>query len=157
MEKVILTTRGERILREKLKHLREVERPNNVRDIEEARAHGDLSENAEYHAAKDRQGFIEGQMRELEDKLGRAEVIEPSRLSGERVVFGATVVLFNLETDEPVTYQLVGPDEADIDRGWISVTAPIGRALLGKRQGDTIEVKAPGGVREYQVEEVRFE
>ena len=156
MEKYVITVTGEKTLRARLKRLKEVERPKNIQDIEEARAHGDLSENAEYHAAKERQSLIDVQMREIEDKLSRAEVIDPSKLSGNRVVFGATVVLNDLDNDETVTYQVVGADEADPEQGRVSYTSPIGRALIGKRVGDAVEVKAPGGIREYDVEDIKF-
>ncbi len=156
MERVFLTVAGENMLREKLKRLKEVDRPRNILDIEEARAHGDLSENAEYHAAKERQGMIEFQIRDTEDKLGRAEVIDPSKLAGVRVVFGATVILTDLDNDEEVTYQIVGAEEADPDLGKISFTAPLGKALIGKQVGDTIQFKAPGGIREYTIEDLKF-
>ena len=157
IEKVLLTAGGEKKMRARLKRLREVERPKNIRDIEDARAHGDLSENAEYHAAKERQGMIDVQMRELDGKLSRCEIIDPSRLSGSKVIFGATVVLDDLDNEQQVTYQVVGTDEADPSEGRISYTAPLGRALLGKEAGDYVEVKAPAGIREYEVVEVRFE
>lgn len=156
MERVFLTVVGEQKLRDRLRRLKEVERPKNIQDIEEARAHGDLSENAEYHAAKERQGHIDVQIRELEDKIGRADIIDPTKLSGERVVFGATVVLIDLDNDEKVTYQIVGAEEADPDFGRISFTAPLGKALIGKRVGDTVQFKAPGGIREYSVEDLLF-
>lgn len=157
VEKILLTVDGERRLRERLKHLRHVERAKNVRDIEEARAHGDLSENAEYHAAKDKQGMLDAQIRDIEAKLSAAQVIDPSKLSGNRVVFGARVVLSNLDTDEQVTYQIVGVDEADPPTGKISYTSPLGRALVGKLVDDFVEVKTPGGLREYEILDVRFD
>ncbi|MBM4355307.1 MAG: transcription elongation factor GreA [Deltaproteobacteria bacterium] len=157
MEKVPMTIAGERTLRERLKHMKEVERPNVVKAIEEARAHGDLSENAEYHSAREKQGMIEAQIRDLEDRLGRAEVIDTSRLSGDRVVFGATVVLEDGEADEQVTYQIVGTEEADPKAGRISYTSPLARAIIGKREGDLVQFRAPAGVREYEVIEIRFE
>jgi len=156
MEKIFITVAGEKALRERLKAIKEFDRPKNIRDIEEARAHGDLSENAEYHAAKERQGQLDAEMRMIEDKLGRAETIDPTKLSGNRVVFGATVTLYDLDNDERVVYQVVGADEADPLQGRISYVAPIGKALIGKRVGDAVEVKAPGGIREYQVEEIEF-
>ena len=151
-----ITVHGFNKLKERLKHLKEVERPQNIRDIEEARAHGDLSENAEYHAAKEKQGFIDVAMRDTEDKIARAQVIDPSTLSGDKVVFGATVHLLDLDNDEEVTYQIVGMDEADPKESKVSVSSPIARALIGKRVGDEVHVKAPGGDREYEVVEVEF-
>jgi transcription elongation factor GreA len=157
MEKIPMTIAGEKVLRERLKHMKEVERPSVVRAIEEARAHGDLSENAEYHSAREKQGIVEAQIRDLEDRLGRAEVIDTSRLSGDRVVFGATVVLEDGESDEQVTYQIVGTEEADPKAGRISYTSPLARAIIGKKEGDLVQFRAPGGVREYEVLEIRFE
>lgn len=157
MERVFLTVAGERMLRERLRRLKEFERPKNIQDIEDARAHGDLSENAEYHAAKERQSMIDVNIRDLEDKISRAEVIDTAKLNSDRVVFGAKVVLLDLANDEQVTYQLVGAEEADIEAGRISLTAPLGKALIGKRVGDTVQFRAPGGVREYSVEDLRFE
>jgi transcription elongation factor GreA len=156
MDKTVLTVEGERQLRERLKHLKEVERPKNVQEIAEARAHGDLSENAEYHAAKERQGMLEAQTRDIEAKLSNCEVIDPKKLSGDRVVFGATVVLANVETDEQVRYQIVGMDEADPGKGKINYTSPVARGLMGKRVGDSVQVRTPGGVREYEILEVLF-
>lgn len=152
-----MTPRGQQTLREELKRLREVERPKNVQDIEEARAHGDLRENAEYHAAKERQSFIEGRSREIESVLAQAEVIDPGKLSGSRVVFGATVKLTDTDTAEDVTYRIVGDYEADIKASRISISAPLARALIGKEQGDTVTLKTGKGMREYQIAEVRFE
>jgi transcription elongation factor GreA len=152
-----MTPRGQQTLREELKRLREVERPKNVLDIEEARAHGDLRENAEYHAAKERQSFIEGRSREIESVLAQAEVIDPGKLSGSRVVFGATVKLTDTDTTEDVTYRIVGDYEADIKASRISISAPLARALIGKEQGDTVTLKTGKGMREYQIAEVRFE
>ena len=157
MEKVPMTVSGERLLRKRLKYMKEVERPNNVRDIEVARAHGDLSENAEYHAAKEKQGLLDAQMREIEDKLSRAEVIDPSKLSGTRVVFGAIVRLEDVDTETEVTYQIVGSEETDPKQGRISYTSPLARAIIGKEEGDSVQFKAPGGVREYDILEVTFE
>ncbi len=157
MEKIPMTIAGERALRERLKHLKEVERPGVVRAIEEARAHGDLSENAEYHSAREKQGIVEAQIRDLEDRLGRAEVIDTSKLGGSKVVFGATVVLEDGESDEQVTYQIVGTEEADPKAGRISYTSPLARAIIGKKEGDFVQFRAPAGVREYEVIEVRFE
>jgi len=151
-----VTPEGIDKLRAELKRYREIERPKNVADIETARAHGDLSENAEYKAAKERQSFIEGMIGDLEDKLGRANVIDPRTLSGDRVVFGATVTLHDLERNEEVTYKIVGDIEADTGRNWLSISSPISRALVGKHEGDEVEVRTPGGARRYEIIEVRF-
>ncbi|MEM6683148.1 MAG: transcription elongation factor GreA [Pseudomonadota bacterium] len=142
-------------LESELKRLKLEERPAVVQAIEEARAHGDLSENAEYHAAKERQGMIEARVTELEDKISRSEVIDPTRLSGEKAIFGATVTLID-EDDQKVTYQIVGVDEADVNQGRISFTSPIGRALIGKSTGDEVEVVTPGGEKYYDIEAVKF-
>ncbi len=150
-----MTPAGAQKLRAELKRLKE-ERPKISRDIEVAREHGDLSENAEYHAAKERQGMIEAMIKDAEDKLSRAEVIDPSKLSGDRVRFGATVTLTNLDTDDESTYQIVGADEADIDQGTISVSSPLARALIGKSLGDEISVKLPGGLRNYEISGVDY-
>lgn len=152
-----MTPRGQRALKDELKHLREVERPKNVQDIEEARAHGDLRENAEYHAAKERQAFIEGRSREIEAILAQAEVIDPGKLSGTRVVFGATVCLADTDTGDEVTYSIVGDQEADIKAGRIAISAPLARAMIGKDEGDTVTLKTGKGTREYQISTVRFE
>lgn len=151
-----MTPAGAQWLRDELKRLREVERPKNVRDIEDARLQGDLSENAEYHAAKERQSFIAGQMADIEDRLSRAQIIDPSKLSGEKAVFGATVSLENSETGERVTYQIVGDHEADIDKGTISISSPIARALLGHEEGDEVKVQSPSGLRAYEILEIQF-
>ncbi|MDP6944695.1 MAG: transcription elongation factor GreA [Myxococcota bacterium] len=156
MERYLATPYGLSVLRNRLKAIKEVDRPQNVRDIEEARAHGDLSENAEYHAAKERQGLLDAELRVLEDKISRADVIDPSKLSGDRVVFGATVDLVNTDNDEEVTYQIVGTDEADIKVGKISYASPLGKAIIGKEEGDEIAFQAPGGTRHYEVLDVRF-
>jgi transcription elongation factor GreA len=155
MERVPMTPTGAAKLREELTHLKE-ERPRISREIGVAREHGDLSENAEYHAAKERQGLVEARIKDIEDKLSRAEVIDPSRLSGDRVRFGAVVTLTNLQTDEEHTYQIVGADEADINRGSISVSAPLARALIGKSVGDEIVVNLPGGTRRYEIGAIEF-
>jgi transcription elongation factor GreA len=152
-----MTPRGVQALKDELKRLREVERPKNVRDIEEARAHGDLRENAEYAAAKERQAFIEGRSRELEGVIATADVIDPAKLSGTRVVFGATVRLEDADSGEEVTYSIVGDYEADIKQGRIAISAPLARALIGKEQGDTVVLKTGKGSKEYQISEVRFE
>ena len=157
MAKFPMTPRGQQILREELKRLREVERPKNVRDIEEARAHGDLKENAEYHAAKERQGFIEGRSREIESILAQAEIIDPAKLSGIKVVFGATVRLTDTDSGDEATYSIVGDYEADIKQQRIAVSAPLARAMIGREQGDTVTLKTGKGTREYEITEVRFE
>lgn len=157
VEKVLLTVKGEAQLRERLKHLKKIERPKNIREIEVARAHGDLSENAEYHAAKEKQGMLDAQIRDIEAKLGTAQVIDPSKLSGNRVVFGSRVLLNDLDSDEEITYQIVGVDEADPKQGRISYTSPIGRALTGKLVDDFVDVKTPGGMREFEILDVQFE
>lgn len=155
-ERVPMTPKGAAKVREELARLK-AERPKISRDIGTARDHGDISENAEYHAAKERQGMVEAQIKDLEDKLARSEVIDPSRLSGPRIRFGATVSLANVETDDQVTYQIVGADEANIDEGTISVSAPLARALIGKEVGDEVTVKLPVGNRTYEVIEVLFQ
>jgi len=157
MPKFPMTPRGQQALRDELKRLREVERPKNVRDIEEARAHGDLKENAEYHAAKERQGFIEGRSRDLEAILAQAEVIDPSKLSGSKVVFGATVKLTDADSGEESTYTIVGDHEADIKAGRIAISAPLARAMIGRERGDAVSLKTGKGLREYEIAEVRFE
>ncbi len=151
-----MTPQGHQKLRDELKRLKEVERPAITRAIAEARDHGDLSENAEYHAAKERQSFIEGRIRDIEDKLSRAEVIDPAKLSGERVKFGATVRLSNLVTEDETTLRIVGPDEANLSNGTISVTAPLARALIGREVGDEVKVQTPGGERSYEILDVEF-
>ncbi|MCZ6482072.1 MAG: transcription elongation factor GreA [Alphaproteobacteria bacterium] len=156
MEKIPMTTGGYERLVDELKHLKTVKRPQVIRAIAEAREHGDLSENAEYHAARDRQGFIEGRLAELEDKLSRAEVIDVSSLKGGVVRFGATVRVIEEDTDVKTTYQIVGADEADIDSGLLSVISPLGRALIGKKKGDEAEVSTPGGHRFYEIVSVRY-
>ncbi|MDR2220337.1 MAG: transcription elongation factor GreA [Methylobacillus sp.] len=153
-----LTIRGAELLKAELQHLRSVERPNVIAAIAEARSHGDLSENAEYDAAKERQSFIEGRIAEVEAKLANARIIDPAALDADgRCVFGATVELEDQENGDSVTYQIVGDDEADIKVGKISVSSPIARALIGKYAGDVAEVMAPGGVRAYEVLEVRYQ
>ena len=157
MSKVPITKAGAEMLRQELHRLKTVDRPNVVAAIAEARAHGDLSENAEYAAARERQSFIEGRLQEIEGKLGNAQIIDPALLDADgRCVFGATVDLEDQESGARVTYQIVGDDEADIKKGKISVGSPIARALIGKYAGDIAEVKAPGGVREYEVLDVRY-
>ena len=152
-----MTKRGAELLKAELHQLKTVQRPAVINAIAEARAQGDLSENAEYDAAKDRQGFIEGRIQELEGKLSAAQVIDPSSLdAGGRVVFGATVELEDLSNSEQVTYQIVGDDEADIKLGLISVSSPISRALIGKEEGDEVKVQAPAGVKTYEIVSVRY-
>jgi len=158
MNKTPLTVAGAEKLRDELHRLKTVERPNVIAAIAEARSHGDLSENAEYDAAKERQGFIEGRIMEVEGKLANAQIIDPKLLDADgRCVFAATVELEDLESGQVVTYQIVGEDEADIKEGKISVSSPIARALIGKYAGDIAEVQAPGGVREYEILDVRYE
>lgn len=157
MIKVPLTVVGAEMLKAELQRLKSVERPSVIAAIAEARSHGDLSENAEYDAAKERQGFVEGRIAEIEAKLSNAQIIDPKTIEAEgRIVFGATVELMDLETEETVCYQIVGDDEADIKERKVSVNSPIARALIGKESGDIAEVQAPGGVREYEVLDVQY-
>lgn len=157
MQSVPMTVVGAGMLRAELQHLKSVERPAVINAISEARAQGDLSENADYDAAKEKQGFIEGRIAEIEGKLSFAQVIDPKLLSSEdRVVFSATVDLLDMATGMKVTYQVVGDDEADIKQSKISISSPIARALIGKSEGDAVEVLAPGGSREYEIVEIRF-
>ncbi len=151
-----MTPEGNTRMREELNNLRSVERPAVIQAIAVAREHGDLKENAEYHAARDKQSFIEGRIKELEAKLATAEVIDPSKLSGSRVMFGARVKLSNAKTDEEVTYRIVGADEANLEKGSISISSPLARSLLGKEVGDEVKVRMPGGERVYEVLEVEF-
>jgi len=157
MSRIPITASGLRRLKEELKQLQTVERLKISKEIEVARGHGDLRENAEYHAAKEKQSHIEGRILSLNDWIARAEVIEVAKLSGDKVVFGATVKLLDVETDREVTYTLVGELEADIKRRLISVTSPLARGLIGKAVGDLVSVQSPGGAREYEVVEVLFE
>jgi transcription elongation factor GreA len=158
MSKFPITLRGAELLREELKRLKTVERPAVVAAIAEARSHGDLSENAEYDAAKERQGFIEGRIAEVEGKLGNAQIIDPKSLDADgRVVFGATVELEDTDEGNTVTYQIVGDDEADLKQNKISLNSPVARALIGKFGGDVVEVQTPGGRREYEILDVRYE
>jgi len=158
MSKIPLTVTGAELLREELHRLKSVERPRAISAIAEARTHGDLSENAEYDAAKERQSFIEGRISEIETKLANAQVIDPKLLDADgRCVFGATVELEDLKGRESVTYQIVGDDEADIKKGKISIGSPIARALIGKYAGDEVEVQTPGGLRRYEIIDVRYE
>ena len=151
-----MTSGGLSALEEELRRLKSVERPEVIRAIGAAREHGDLSENAEYHAARERQGFIEGRLAELEDAISRAEVIDPKTLSGKVVRFGATVTLADEDTDEKTTYQIVGTHESDIEAGKLSVTSPLARAPIGKVKGDSAEVSTPSGARSYEIVKVRF-
>ncbi len=154
MDRVPITKRGFEALKQELHNLKTVERPKNIKAIEVARAHGDLSENAEFSAAKERQSFLEGRINELEFKVGNADVIDPKDLPKDKAVFASTVVLENIDTGEEVEYQLVGQDESDIDKGRISVSSPLGLALLGKKEGDEIVLQAPGGKRSYELVEI---
>lgn len=158
MDKVYLTIRGAERLRKELKQLKTVERPQIVTAIAEARAHGDLKENAEYHAAREQQGFCEARIKDINGKLSNAEIIDVTKANaGGKVIFGATVDLMDEETEEEITYQLVGEDEADIKQGRISIGSPFARALIGKQEGDIADVQAPGGVKSYEIVEVRYE
>lgn len=156
-DNIPMTPSGLRKLKEELKHLQSVERGKISREIEVARAHGDLRENAEYHAAKEKQSHIEGRILDLNDWIARAEVIDTSKLGGDKVVFGATVDLVDTETDKPVTYRLVGELEADLKKRWIAVTSPVARALIGKKVGDIATVQSPGGTKELEITSIRFE
>lgn len=156
MEKLPMTGAGYAALEAELKHRQQVERPRIIQAISEARSHGDLSENAEYHAAKESQALNEGRINELEDKLARAEVIDVSKLSGKIVKFGATVTMVDEDTDEKKVYQIVGESEADVKGGRVSITSPTARALIGKTVGDTVEVNTPGGGKSYEILEVAF-
>ncbi|MDP6558529.1 MAG: transcription elongation factor GreA [Candidatus Binatia bacterium] len=151
-----MTQRGNQLLQEELRRLKSVERPKNIREIEEARAQGDLSENAEFHAAKERQGLLDVQIRDMEDKLVRAEVIEVSKLSGEKVVFGATVQLEDTDTGQRVVYQIVGDGEAEPKDGKISLSSPIARSLIGKSVGDEVVARIPSGVRNFEILGLEF-
>jgi transcription elongation factor GreA len=150
------TPKGLLEIRARLREIKERDRPENVADIEEARAHGDLSENAEYHAAKDRQGMLDAEMRSLADKNSRAQAIDPTTLSGDKVVFGATVTVLQGDSDDEITYQIVGETEANIKNGTISYKSPLARALIGKEEGDEATFNAPGGTRRYEIVEVQF-
>ena len=157
MQKVPMTPKGHKKLKDELDKLLKVERPENVKAIAEARAHGDLSENAEYHAAKERQSFIEGRIQEINTKLALANVIDPSKITHDKVAFGATVTLLDVESDEEKVFMLVGPEEADIKDGKISIHSPIAKSLIGKKEGDEVTVRAPAKTIEYEVLEIRFE
>ncbi|MBR9979662.1 MAG: transcription elongation factor GreA [Desulfatitalea sp.] len=155
MDRVPITPRGYEALKKELSQLKSVERPRVIKAIEEARAHGDLSENAEFEAAKDRQAFIEARISELNYKVGNAEIIDPDTLPRDRAVFASRVLLANVDTGEEVEYQLVGPDESDIKEGRISVASPLGKGIIGRRPGDEIVLEAPGGKRTYELVEIR--
>jgi len=154
VDRIPVTPEGYAAIRRELEKLKRVDRPENIRAIEEARAHGDLSENAEYAAAKDRQSFIEGRIGELEYKVGHLEVINPENLPRDRAVFGSRVLLENSDTGQETEYQLVGPDESDVEKGRISVVSPLGRALLGKKPGDELVIETPGGKRAYELVDI---
>ncbi|MDO9128159.1 transcription elongation factor GreA [Parvibaculum sp.] len=156
MEKVPMTSEGYRSLEEEIRFLKSVERPRIIKAIAEARAHGDLSENAEYHAAKEQQGLNESRVAELEDKMSRADVIDVTKLSGDTVMFGVTVTLVDEDNDEESTYQIVGELEADVKKGRISITSPLARALIGKSVGDSVEVVTPGGGKSYEILKISF-
>ena len=156
MQKIPLTAQGVQRLEEELKHLKSVERPAVIEAIAEARAHGDLSENAEYHSAREKQSFIEGRIQELEGIIGLADIIDVSKLSGKTVRFGATVTVADEDTDEEASYQIVGEQEADIKLNLLSITAPLSRALVGKTEGDSVEVSTPKGTKYYEVVKVEF-
>lgn len=156
IERVPITKKGYEKMVAELKRLKEEERPRVAKAIEEARALGDLSENAEYHAAREKMSFLEAVIRKIEDTVARAEVIDPQKLSGSKVMFGATVTLIDQETEKTVTYQIVGEDEADIEKGLLSVKAPLGRALIGKEEGDEVTVKVPAGKRRFIIEKVEY-
>ncbi len=156
MERVPMTAEGYKSLEEEIRFLKSVERPRIIKAIAEARAHGDLSENAEYHAAKEQQGLNESRVLELEDKVSRAEVIDVSKLSGSTVKFGATVLLVDEDTEDEVKYQIVGEIEADVKKGRVSITSPIARALIGKSVGDSVEVTTPGGGKSYEILKIEF-
>jgi transcription elongation factor GreA len=158
MSKVPLTARGATKLQEELQQLKSVERPKIIKAIAEARAHGDLKENAEYHAAREQQSFVEGRIKDIEGKLSHAQIIDVTKLdAGGKVVFGATVVVLELDNDAEFTYQIVGDDEADIKHNLISISSPIARALIGKQEGDDVFLQTPGGKREFEILEVRYE
>lgn len=156
MERIPMTAEGHAALQAELKVLKTVERPSIIAAISEARSHGDLSENAEYHAAKEKQSFIEGRINELDDKLARADIIDVSKLGGKKIRFGATVTVIDVDSEEKFTYKIVGEDEADVKGGKISVTSPIARALIGKEEGDEAEVAAPSGARAYEITKVVY-
>jgi transcription elongation factor GreA len=157
LKRVPMTPTGYQKLQEELERLLKVERPNNIKDISEARAHGDLSENAEYHAAKEKQSFLEGRIQELKTKIALADVIDPSKISQDRIAFGAKVKVVDVSSSEEKTFTLVGQDEADVKNGRISISSPVGRALLNKEAGDVVTIKAPARTLEYEILEISFE
>jgi transcription elongation factor GreA len=157
LKRVPMTPTGYQKLQEELERLLKVERPNNIKDISEARAHGDLSENAEYHAAKEKQSFLEGRIQDLKTKIALADVIDPSKISQDRVAFGAKVKVMDVSSSEEKTFTLVGQDEADAKNGRISISSPVGRALLNKETGDVVTIKAPARTLEYEILEISFE
>ena len=156
MDKFPITNQGFEQLEIELRNLKSIERPNIIKSIAEAREHGDLSENAEYHAAKEKQSFIEGRIADLESKIRRAEVINTKKLKGNKIIFGATVTLGDMDSKKNIIYQIVGTEEADVENGKISISSPLARALLGKKIDDTVEVYSPGGSREYEIEDIKF-
>jgi transcription elongation factor GreA len=156
MEKVPMTVGGYQFLDDELRRLKSIERPSVIAAISEARSHGDLSENAEYHAAKERQGWIEGQIAEIEDRMARSQVIDVSKLSGKQVKFGATVSVVDEDTEEEAVYQIVGEHEADVKAGRISVTSPLARGMIGKEVGDVVEINTPGGVKSYEILKLKW-
>lgn len=157
MQRIPMTKGGYQRLKDELNRLLKVERPNNVKAIEEARAHGDLSENAEYHAAKEKQSFLEGRIQELQEKIAKAQVIDPASINQSRIAFGASVKVYDPENDEEKKFMLVGPDEGDARNGKISITSPVGKALIGKEVGDMVTIKAPARTMEYEILEISFE
>jgi len=154
LDRIPITKKGYEVLKRELSNLKKVERPKNIKAIEEARAHGDLSENAEFDAAKDRQGFIEGRIGELAFKLANADIIDTDKLPRDRAVFGSKVVIENIDTGENIEYQLVGPEESDIEKGRISVSSPLGKEIIGKRPGDEFALQVPGGRRNFELIEI---
>ncbi len=155
-DKVPMTAQGYQRIEEELKHLKNVERHAIIKAIAEAREHGDLKENAEYHAARERQSFVEGRILDLDDKIGRAEIIDVSKLSGTTVLFGATIVVIDENTEEEMTYQIVGDEESDIKKGFLSISSPLARALIGKKMGESVEVNTPKGLKNYEITKVVF-
>ena len=156
MDKFPITNQGFEQIEIELKNLKSIERPSIIKSIAEAREHGDLSENAEYHAAKEKQSFIEGRIADLESKISRAEVINTKKLKGNKIIFGATVTLGDMDSKKNIIYQIVGTEEADVENGKISISSPLAKALLGKKIDDTVEVYSPGGSREYEIEDIKF-
>ncbi len=156
VEKIPMTKAGYNRLQDELKHLKSVERPEIIDAIAEARSHGDLSENAEYHSARERQGFIEGRIQDLESKLPRTEIIDPSSLNGDTVKFGATVTLFDEDIEEEVTYQIVGQDESNLEKSLLSISSPVARSIISKEEGDVVEVQAPSGIKNYEIVKIEY-